>query len=285
MKYILRIYRILLIMGVLLLFGWLIYKNLIVTGQITIVKDFCQESPFISNLYPENRAGGVEIENGFCFQRFFIEPIYFKVKVARTFAKAKVKIIYQNPSQDIFQLGLLQRRIDPLDWKFQLKLLENNFFDNLDWFKLSEQGITLWQKSKKFETIYDFVNNVPVDQKTATFFYQFDKEAIKNPTKVVVWNPKTPLQYVDYIISQYQTPKISSGFDSDVWREQTAEFEVNFNYMNDHALEFMLSSPNLTENRNEIKISRIEVDLSRPPVNWASLSSDIKNYLIRKIFK
>ena len=199
MKAILYIYRIILIVAVILLFGWLIYKNLIVTGQITMAKDFCQESPFISNLYPENRAGGVEIENGSCFQRFFIEPIYFKVKVTRTFAKAKVKIIYQNPGQEIVQLGLMQRRINPLDWRFHLEFLG--------------------------------------DKKTLD------------------------------------------------WQEGVAEFSVRLDYMNDHALEFMLSSPNLTENRNEIKISRIEVELSRPPVNWTNLFPEIKNYLIRKINK
>lgn len=276
MRLILYLYRTILIVAFLSFFGWLVYQNSVVGGKLFIVKDFCNESDFISDLYPENRIGRAEKDVDDCFQQIFVEPAYFKVKVPRTFNMANVKLVYRNPDQTIFQLGLMKRRINPLDWNFTLKLLENKIFDNLDWHKIEKDGITLWQKQKQFESIYQFVNNVPPDQKTSTFYYQFSQEAVKNPTKVVGWNTETNLEYIDYIIAQYISPRSING-----WYEQTVEFLVGAEYTNDHFLEFMLSAPGLTESRYKIKIKRIEIELLRPPTDSKTFIYDLKGYFIR----
>ncbi|MCH7758805.1 hypothetical protein IID20_00380 [Patescibacteria group bacterium] len=282
MKIFLTIYRITLIIAFLLFFSWLAYKNTVVSGQLYLEKNFCEQTDFISDLYPENRIGGVEQgESGECFQRIFVEPAYFRVKIPRTFALVKLKIIYDNPDQNILQLGLMKKRINPLDWEFKIKPIENKIFDTLDWFKLSESDIILWQKQKKFETIYEYVNNLPIDQKTATFYYQFSTEAVEDSTKVVSWNIETPLEYVDYIITQYTPPKRIDEH----WQEQVIEFLVGQEYISDHYLEFMISAPGLTERRYEIKIKNITVELNRPQTDWSAFLSDLKNYLIRKFSK
>ena len=73
MKYILKIYRIFLILIILLLGIWLVSKNLIMTGELIVEKDFCSPSRLISGLYPENRVGLMEKgEDTECFQRIFI---------------------------------------------------------------------------------------------------------------------------------------------------------------------------------------------------------------------
>lgn len=263
-------------------FAWLAIQNTVVSGHFFVQKDFCTDSRFISDLYPDNRVGRVEqIDSGKCFQRVFVEPVYFKVKIPRTFANAKVKLIFANPDQPFLQLGVMKKKLNPLDWRFTLKLIENKIFDNLDWFKLTEKGVSFWQKQKRFESIYDYVNNVPTDQKTVTFYYEFSKEAVKNPTKVVAWNSETLLEHVDYIISKYTSPKIINN----LWQEQTVEFLVGPDYMNDHYLEFIISAPGLTENRYEIKIMAIDIELSRPATDWPIFLTDLKNYFIRKISK
>jgi len=199
-KYILKIYRIFLILIVLSLGVWLISKNLVMTGELIAEKDFCSSSRLISDFYPENRVGLIEKEGGTeCFQRIFIEPAYFKLKVPRTFEKVKVEIIYQNPNHPILQLALMQKRINPLDWNFQLRRLES---------PMSEE-----------------------------------------------------------------------------WQKGTAEFFAGPNYMNNHALEFMVSAPGLTNARHEIKIKKIKIWLYRSPVKWKDILPDIKNYLINKIKK
>ncbi len=126
MKHILKIYRIFLILIVLLLGVWLISKNLVMAGELIVEKDFCSPLRLISDFYPENRVGLIEREGDTeCFQKIFIEPAYFKLKVPRTFGRVKVEIIYQNPDHPILQVALIQKRVNPLDWNFQLKPLEN----------------------------------------------------------------------------------------------------------------------------------------------------------------
>jgi len=200
MRYTLRVYRISLILCVIVLGIWLIYKNLVMSGELIVEKDFCSSSYLVSNLYPKNRVGLVErygeIE---CFQKIFIEPAYFKLKIPRTFDRVKVEITYQNPNHPVLQLALIQKRINPLDWNFQLRSLE----------------------------------------------YPISKE----------------------------------------WRKGVADFMAGSNYMNDHALEFMISAPGLTNARHEIKISKIKLWLYRSPVELKDIWPDIKNYLINKIKK
>ena len=175
----------------------------------------------------------------------------------------------------------MRERINPLDWIFKLKLIENKHFEDIDWLKLSNQGVTLWQKQKRFDSIYDYVNNLPKDQKTATFYYEFAEQAVKDKTKVIVWNSKTPLKYLDYIIAKYVSPyKIDN-----MWKHKTVEFLVGSEYMNDHYLEFMISSPGLTQNRNEIKIAGIDIELIRPPTTLSTFLLDLKDYFIHKFNK
>lgn len=286
MKNILKIYRCLLILGALAFLVWLLHKNIIVQGQLFLTKDFCFPSRFISDLYPEERVGDVEEDDaGNCFQRIFVEPVYFKVKVPRTFARAKVKITYANPQQPIFQFGLMKKKEYPLDWRFSLRLLENKIFDDLSWHRLTEQDVSLWQKKKRFENIYEFVNDVPDDQKTVTFFYQFSPEAVKDKTKVVEWNAETNLNYVDYIIARYQSPEVvaSRALTQEVWQENEVEFFAGDEHMNDHSLEFIVSAPGLTNNRYEVKIRKIEVELSRTPTDWSTFFIDINNYFLKKL--
>ncbi|MBL7053629.1 hypothetical protein ISS06_00290 [Patescibacteria group bacterium] len=280
-KIILYFYRLILCLFLVCFFAWLFNKNIIPQGHLFLSKDFCSKSSFVSNLYPENRVGEIEIdENSNCWQKIFVEPVYFKTKIPRTFTRASVKISYSNPDQAIFQVGLMKKRINPLDWNFKLKLIENKIFDELDWHKLTRENVTLWQKEKKFNTIHEYVNNVPDDQKTVTFYYQFDEQAIKDKTKVVGWNRKTPLEYVDYIIAKYEPPQVMGE-----WKEKTIEFLVGPDYMNNHALEFIISSPGLTVNRNEIKINKIEINLYRKNSNFKIFIEDIVFYLSKKIAK
>ncbi|HKL23475.1 MAG TPA: hypothetical protein VJ895_01865, partial [Candidatus Nanoarchaeia archaeon] len=126
-------------------------------------------------------------------------PVYFKIKVPRTFSKIKLEIVYQNFQHPVLQLGLMRKRQNPLDWKFQLKEIE-----------------------------------------------------------------------------QKPGPE---------WQRAWVEFQGGSEYLNDHALEFMISAPGLTVARHEIKIKEIIVHLQRPAFKWRIFWSDLQNYLTKKIKK
>jgi len=280
MKRFLIYYRLLLIILVILFFILLFHKNLAPEGRMFLVKDFCLESKFISDLYPEERAKPVEKNGDKCYQTFFNQPVYFKVKVPRVFTQAKVKLVYRNARQNVVQFGVLRTKHQTTDWDFQLKLIENKIFDSLDWYKIEEEGVILWQKKKRFNSIHQFLNNLPMDQKAAAFFYEIVPEAIGDKTKVIKWNKDTPLKYVDYIIASYAQPlKKGDKVESEV------EFLVGQDFINQGALEFMISAPGIEDDRYEISVEKIEIELAGPALSASNFWQKVKEYFVRKIRK
>jgi len=203
--------------------------------------------------------------------------------VPRTFDRVQVKIIYQNKEQELLQIGLLKKRTHPLDWRFSLQPLENQALDKLDWFKLSEQGVSLWQKEKKFERIADFVNNLPPG-KIITFFYNFSPEALAGDLnqEIIIkeWNKELSLSEADYVIANYVSPKIIS-LKGD--KEKTIEFWAGQEHLNGNAYEFMISAPTLNDYRRQIKVKEVSVVLERPKTTWPDFWFDLKSYISRKI--
>jgi len=105
LKNILKIYRVILIVLALVFLVWLLNKNIVSEGKLYISKDFCEKSNFISELYPEERVGLIEKQDGICWQKIFVEPVYFKVKVPRTFDTAKATIHYNEKKIISFRLA------------------------------------------------------------------------------------------------------------------------------------------------------------------------------------
>lgn len=291
-KILIWVWRIFLFAVCLCFFLWLIWQNLIPSGYLKVVKNFCRDyypqyfleskhAENISGLYPEGRVGKIEIdEKGRCFQQFFDEPVYFKIKLPRSFERVKLKIFYQNENQRLLQLGLMRKKEEPLNWQFQLQPIENQIFDQLDWYKITQGGITFWQKRKRFNTIQQFVNNVPIDQKTATFYYEFTPEAVKNLAKVVAWNYKTPLQYIDYIITKYQPPKIIDDL-----KMAEVKFFITPEFFDGHQIEFIFSAPDLIKNQSRVKIYRIEAELDRERLTQENFWAAVQNLINRFVKK
>ncbi|MCX6740929.1 MAG: hypothetical protein NTY61_00825 [Candidatus Parcubacteria bacterium] len=283
-KLILWIWRALLIAGVVLMLLWLWNNNLIASGVWTAEKDFCQEmtqsvitSPttdFISDLYPADRVNAPGTDNqGRCEQDFFAEPVYFDINIPRSFDHVRLQIYYQNASQPLLQIGLAKVGQLSDNWSFQLQPLENQAFDKLNWFKIVEGGVTLWQKNKQFDTIEQFVNNVPGSQRVATFYYNLTSEAVKNPKKVIQWNYNTPMQYVDYLISTYQAPKQAGDL-----KVGQADFFIAPDFSDGRHITFMFSAPNLGKLQQPIKIYKIIAELDREPTGLSNLGSVISNF-------
>lgn len=196
-KNIIKLLRLILGIIFLILLIWLFFQNLVVGGELRVVRDFCSSTRLISDLYPEDRVGGLERKGEVCWQRIFVEPVYFELRVPRTFSEIELEIVYQNPQHPILQLGLMKKKNNLLDWDFQLK-------------KVSQEPSLDWQRAK-------------------------------------------------------------------------VRFQGGEEYLNNHALEFMVSAPGLTEERHEIKIREIKVHLFRSSFNWQDFWQDFKNYLIRKV--
>ncbi|MCF7907020.1 hypothetical protein K9K85_01935 [Patescibacteria group bacterium] len=130
-KNIIKLLRLILGVFFLILLSWLFYQNLVVRGELRVHRNFCLPSRLISKLYPEDRVGRIERQEENCWQRIFVEPVYFKIKVPRTFSEIELEIVYQNYQHSALQLGLMKKKHNPLDWEFQLKKVKQE--PSLEW--------------------------------------------------------------------------------------------------------------------------------------------------------
>jgi len=256
----------------------IISQNIIFSGQFVVKQNFCYDSRFISFLYPENRISSVIKTDKYCYQNIFVEPAYFNIEIPRTFYKAKLELEYKNPDQDIINLGIMKKKLHPLDWRFKIKPLENKRLSNLNWNHIYEQGISLWQKEKNFNSISQFVNNLPQKEKIIVFNYSFDKEIIKNHENIIEWEDDINLKDKDYIIAEF---KPSKKLENN-WEKTNITFETSPNYINERSFEFIISAPGLTEKRKKISIRNIKVELIRSETKPIDFLKDLKIFIYKK---
>ncbi|MEK7580504.1 MAG: hypothetical protein AAB465_02765 [Patescibacteria group bacterium] len=278
MKVFEKIYLTLLILATLSYFVFLGYQNLVTSGRYYSVKDFCSSDNFISDLYPASRAGGAEIDDrGRCFNRLLSEPDYFSVQIPRTFESGEIKIYYKNQGQNLLQLGVMRNKTVATDWNFTLYPVENKIFDYLNWARISEGDTSLWQKQPFYHSIKEFLANPPINKRIATYHYDFPIPLSPKPLKLVPWNPKTPLNYIDYIISDYRPPVIEGDL-----KMATIKFDLTPESINNHSVEFMISAPDFNSGQSEIKIYNLEIVLERAQTKPDEVWPLIKDYLLRK---
>ena len=273
LKKILLIVRILLILLAISLFVWIFWQILLPGGYFEVIYTPDTKSNFISEFYPNEI-----LEDG----RILVEPVYFKVRVPRVFRRVRVIITFQNDQHPLFQVGTRTGH----SWDFQFCPLENKVLEELDWSKISEEGVTLWQKKEKFVSIHEFVNNLPKTAKILTHNYHFSKEVIKGiEENVAEWNVETPMEDSDYVIAHYFPPEdIGPSTELGInWKKAEVIFENPI--VTQGQLEFMLSAPNLQEYKNEVKIGEIKLIFEREPVTWQNFWPWLKYYIKDKLRK
>jgi len=169
-----KIIRIILILLPIFILSYLLDKEFVFSGKLVVVKNFRNNSPFISDFFPWERVGDIKRdEQRNYYQSIISEPVYFDLKLPRPFKKAKVEITYQNDNLPFFQIGA---QASPYEWEYQLKPLENQYLDRIDWPKIQENGVTLFQREKKFDTIDDFLKNLPDYNKIVVYNYKLDRD-------------------------------------------------------------------------------------------------------------
>jgi len=134
---------------VLVVFSWLIQKDLVLDGQLTIESDLTEKQAMISVLYPEHRT---ERQNDY----FIInnEPIYFNVRSPIEFDRAEVEIEFRNNNQEIINLGI--KTLEE-GWDFKNYTLYNETLNEIDWLQISDGLNTLYQRQKNFNNLNDFL--------------------------------------------------------------------------------------------------------------------------------
>lgn len=170
MDKIIKIYKYFLIVVFCGIFFAICWQYFSLRGSFSLQYDFCGKPRLISEFYPSGRSEDREknMKTGECYQRLSNEPVYFDATVPRSFNEVEVKLEYKNPSQNIIEVGILKSEAGIAD----LKPFENKFIDSSTWEKLAKDNLLLFQKEKKYNSIDEFINNLPLDKKIATYNYQ-----------------------------------------------------------------------------------------------------------------
>lgn len=117
MKVLVRIIKIAVIISPCVLVGWLLWKNFVPLGEMSVVYRF-ERTPWISALRPGHRVSEIREENGVKIQSLTDDPVYFDISFPITFEKVIIEVDYKNPLSQPFKIGAFTSK---KDWKFALK--------------------------------------------------------------------------------------------------------------------------------------------------------------------
>ncbi|MDD5071340.1 MAG: hypothetical protein PHQ42_01250 [Patescibacteria group bacterium] len=156
-----------------------LYMAIVPTGKITYVYDFSKgnyqlagENKFIGQLTPKERVE----EDKDNSQKIIGDPVYFSLRTPRKFNKAKFTLKYKNESgRPLIEIGAL---MDEIIWRYQLQPVENKIIDKLAlvWDVVKEDETILLQKEKKYDTLDNFLADLPPAEEIALYNYNLNKE-------------------------------------------------------------------------------------------------------------
>lgn len=236
-----RILRLSLFIFVFVLFVGLAANYFVIFGEKKISYDFSKKSPYISLFTPLDRVEQVRCEECGCYQVFRKEPIYFRLLTTTNFDHGELTLQYKTYNQPVVELGVAVGRDNHLN---QLYPVKNDILQSLinspDWQVVQKDDLYLIQKQKDFDTIPDFLNNLPYDKKIALYNYE--------------------LNY-DYQIADYQPQEEKNELLTFIKGSHNL-----FTYINNEALDFEFEFADLNQKTgpDEIKIAIFATGESEP---------------------
>lgn len=152
---------------------WFFYMAVVPFGKIVYVQNFKNDKNyFIQKLTPAERVK--ETEGG--SQKIIGNPVYFALRTPRRFNYANLEIKYKNNSNlPIIEAGVL---MDKTVWRYDVKPVENKVIDDLveKWEVLRQNGIMLLQKQKRYNSIDEFLENLPSRSEIALYNYNLENK-------------------------------------------------------------------------------------------------------------
>ena len=167
-------FRIFWITALAVIFLYLAYQAFVPSGKISYEHSLNGYDFFISNLSPAQRTDDKR------FGRIIGDPVYLSFRAPRVFHKAKLEIEYKEApgfSAGVIEAGLL---MDKNLWQYDLKPLENLALDELfkKYFVVHDGDLTLLQKEKTFNSVNEFLNNLPPREFIYLYNYRLDKDFV-----------------------------------------------------------------------------------------------------------
>jgi len=172
-----------------IIIAWFGYMKIVPSGNISYDYNFSQPSYFIGKLTPAERVEITKTE-----AKIKGGPVYFSLKTPRRFEQAEVTIKFKNTTDfPIMEIGLLNNKEA---WNYDLKPLQNKIIDQLSlaWpIALGENGVRLIEREKKYNTVEQFLGNLPGVDEIALYNY-----SLKNNFLLNSYEPSRENNLIDY---------------------------------------------------------------------------------------
>ncbi len=193
----------------IILFGWLLGRELVLTGTFEVRHAVGEHSPFIDALLPESRvdADGVMTD----------EPAFFFAHPHRSFDRVVAEVWFQNDVVPILELGALG---NVEAQAYDLHPLQNLLIDRSDWSRIDSDGRVLLQREPTYASVADFLADPPPVSTVAT--YQAD---IGKPFVLPGYAPSSASRAVDVTLRGYHEFKTYI-------KDETLSFDFAFMDMN-----------------------------------------------------
>jgi len=169
--------------------GWFGYMKIVPSGKISYIYDFSRPNYFIGKLTPAERVKINKTD-----AEILGDPVYFSLKTPRRFERAKVTVKFKNTTDySIMEMGFLNNKDA---WNYDLKPMQNKIIDQLllVWsVVLGENGVRLIEREKKYNTVENFLADLPDRDEIALYNY-----SVKNNFLLDKYEPGHDNNLIDY---------------------------------------------------------------------------------------
>lgn len=104
---------------IVIYFFYFSFRDLNPSGTREVKYDFCQLSPYISELSPMGRVLAIERTEGYCFQRMVIDPVYVDVRLPQRYDAVIVRAEFNKPPAQPLSLGV---RTSLYEWQWKMEV-------------------------------------------------------------------------------------------------------------------------------------------------------------------
>ncbi len=254
---------------------YLVWYDINPSGQRSIVHTYNKNNKLVRGPYPEDRLG---VNNN--YWQIAIDPVYFDLYIPRLYQKIDFSVEFQlSDNQTILELGGLG---SDEGWQITLKPVYNFYFESLQldckkfaYSPSTDVSICAGRKSLPVElnNWSDILEQYPTAEYVTYNFNSFRLADINTKE----WEQNFTSQDFDFLLTTYQPAQdLGNG-----WRQATASFLPNELWLAGHIYKFVISSPDLAQNKQTVNVRSVKFDLEKEPITQQNFTDKLFRFLNR----
>ncbi|OGL94038.1 hypothetical protein A2258_02975 [Candidatus Uhrbacteria bacterium RIFOXYA2_FULL_41_8] len=237
-----RIIQLFIILSPVIILIVLLWIDLCPSGIKEITFEMGDSSPYVFNLLPSQRVSEIQSsDSGDPYVTIIDEPTYFSVALPHTsFDRVEVELVFDPKDQPVVELGGLA---DIYSESYQLEPLFNSELEQQSWSEVSDGQTRLLQHEHNFDSVQEFLENLPDQSQIATYHYDFEEPyrisnyQLSKTVKTIGVSLRGYHKYLTYLKNEpfylavdYMDMNRTTGADDAVIRVRNEEDEVMFEY-------------------------------------------------------